>query len=108
MKFRIVLEKRFESEVRQFADYLTKVKGEWSDFNTAAIEIDQALAGIAAKPDMHPYLHIVGAPYRACLYRYSLRQTYWIIYLTDDAAGIVRFLSFWHTSRDPLTLLSRR
>jgi hypothetical protein len=50
------------------------------------------------------YFPLIGAPYRAYLFRVGRRTQYWIIYTVDEDARTVDVISFWNAMRDPETI----
>lgn len=102
MPYQILRNGTVARDIREFVRYLQREAGDTIAYNyLTALEHDLEVV-IANSPNVFPWFHETGAPYRTKLFRLA-RSTYWIIYTVDDARSRVEIIRFWHSAREPQT-----
>src|SRR5579862_6699859 len=100
MPYRVRIAPLAQRQIDDFALYLAAYSEEF------ALEQIERLGRIlseslAEAPLTWAYFPLIGAPYRAYLFRVGRRTQYWIIYTVDEESRIVDILSFCAAARDP-------
>jgi plasmid stabilization system protein ParE len=102
MTFRLLIDPLAQREIDEFAAYTSAYSEEFAAEQFARLA--ETLSEIAEAPLRWTYFLLIGAPYRACLFRVGRRTQYWIIYAVDEDERTVSVLRFWNASRDPEAL----
>jgi hypothetical protein len=100
MPYRLRIDLAARRQMENFAAYLSAYS---EDFAIEQFErLDRVLRNdLGDSPLTWGYFPLVGAPYRAYLFRVGRRTQFWIVYTVDEEQGVVNILRFWNASRDP-------
>ncbi|TXL69945.1 hypothetical protein FHP25_36690 [Vineibacter terrae] len=103
MLFRVRIDPAALRQIDQFATYLRSYSEVFAAEQTERLDRILRL-NLGEAPRTWGFFPLIGAPYRAYLFRVGRRTQYWIVYTVDEGTRTVDILSFWNADPESFEL----